>query len=70
MLWASLALSCLMGRVMSGSSFPPGPEKGLVCVVRTRNDTDINYGSMVIFATVLFLGEQSQKPQVWCHMVM
>lgn len=59
-----------MGRVMSGSSFCPGPEKGLVCVVRTSKDRDINYGCMVIFATLLFLGEQSQKTEVWCHMLM
>lgn len=45
MLWASPAPSCLMGRVMSGSSSPPGPGKGLVCTVGTRKDRDINYGT-------------------------
>lgn len=34
-----------MGRVMSGLSSSPGPEKGLVCAVGTRKDRDINYGT-------------------------
>lgn len=39
-------------------------------MVRTRKDRDNNYGCMAIFATLLFLGGQSQKPQVGCHMLM
>lgn len=38
-----------MGRVMSGSSSPPGLEKGLVCAVETRKDRDINYGTRLFF---------------------
>lgn len=51
-----------MGRVMSGSSFPPGPEKGPVCAVETRKDRDINYGTWLLLP-LLCSQERTAKGQ-------